>query len=91
MTNKPTPLLIAKQKGAKFCKEDYKLGWLFQDDTGYLWMVWGSSSNLENALKVAKQVVEEKANGTMVYLSEVPLERDKAIYEPLPEMKEVRT
>jgi 23S rRNA maturation-related 3'-5' exoribonuclease YhaM len=72
------PLLIAKQKDAKILKDDYKLGWLFQDDTCYLWTVWGSSNNLENAMKVAKQVIEEKGN-RKVYLSKIPLKRDEVV------------
>jgi 23S rRNA maturation-related 3'-5' exoribonuclease YhaM len=76
------PLLIAQQKNAKFLKDDYKLGWLFQDNTGYIWTVWGSSNNFENAVKVAKQVIDEQGKRT-VYLSKTPLERDKAVYEPL--------
>jgi len=87
--NNPSPLLIAKQKDARFLKDDYKLGWLFRDETGYLWVVWGSSNCIENALKIAKQVVSEKANSTKVYLSEIPLERDKAIYEEMPKLKEI--
>lgn len=88
--NSSAPLLIAKQKDAKFLKDDYKLGWLFQDNTGYLWTVWGSSRNLENATKAIKEVIEEKAQeGIIVYLSETPLERDKAIYEPLPKLIEI--
>lgn len=81
--NKELPLLIAKQKDAKILKDDYKLGWLLQDNTGYIWAVWGSSNNLENAIKVAKQTIDEKGERT-VYLSETPIERDKAIYETLP-------
>jgi hypothetical protein len=88
MSEYKLPLLIAKQKGAKILKDDYKLGWLIQDETGYLWTVWGSSNNLENAKKVAKQVIEEKGS-RMVYLSEVPIERGEVVYEPLPELKEV--
>ena len=83
MTDKQTlPLLIAQQKNARFLKEDYKLGWLFQDDTGYLWTVWGSTSNFENAIKIAKQVINEQGE-RIVYLSKTPIERDKAVYEPL--------
>lgn len=83
------PLLIAKQKDAKFLTDDYKLGWLFQDDTTYLWTVWGSSSNLKNALKVAKEVIAEKGD-RMVYLSEIPLERSKVVYEPLPNLIDIK-
>jgi hypothetical protein len=82
MNEKRLPLLIAQQKNARFLKDDYKLGWLFQDNTGYLWTVWGSSNNFENAMKVAKQVINEQGDRT-VYISKTPLERDKAIYEPL--------
>jgi hypothetical protein len=89
MISTPCPLLIAKQKDARFLKDDYKLGWLFRDENSYLWVVWGSSRNLENALKVAKQVVTEKANGTVVYLSETTLEKGEVICEPLPELKEM--
>ena len=31
MDNKLLPILIAKQKNAPILKDDYKLGWLYQD------------------------------------------------------------
>lgn len=82
------PLLIAWDKNAKLFKEDYKLGWLFQDDVSYLWTVWGSSPNLKNAFKVAKQVLEEHGD-RKIYLSEQPLARDTVVYGPLDGLKEI--
>lgn len=82
------PLLIARDKNAKICKEDYKLGWLFQDDVSYFWMVWGSSINLQSALKIAKQVLVEQGE-RKVYLSDRPLTRDAVVHGPLDGLKAI--
>ena len=89
MDNKLPPILIAKQKDAPILKDDYKLGWLYQNKKGYIWAVWGSSNNLGNALKAADDVIR-KQGPRPVYVSETPLERAKAIREPLPELTEMR-
>ena len=82
------PLLIAKQKNAKLLKDYYHLGWLMQDETGYYWVVWGCSSNIDNAMKVTKQLIEEK--GKMpIFISDTPIERGVIVHEPLPELREV--
>jgi hypothetical protein len=82
------PLLIAKQKDAKFCKDDYKLGWLYSDDTGYCWSTWGSTTTIKNALKIAKESVENAAL-RKIYLSETPIVRGIVVHEELPEFKEI--
>jgi hypothetical protein len=82
-------LLIAQQKGAKILKDDYKLGWLLQDETGYYWMVLGSSKTLELAMKCAKELIEQKGPMT-VYVSDAPITRGQIVREPLPELKEVQ-
>lgn len=68
------PLLIAKQKDARFMKDDYKLGWLMQgtEEEGWYWIVWGSTSKYDNVIKIANQVLTEKGDRA-VYLSEQPL------------------
>jgi hypothetical protein len=82
------PLLIARQKDAKFCKDDYKLGWLYSDNTGYYWSVWGSTTTIENALKIAKENVENTAS-RKIYLSEIPIEKGVVVHDDIPEFKEL--
>lgn len=83
------PILIAKQKDAKVLKDDFKIGWLIEDEIQYAWMVWGSSSNLDNALKVAREVISEKGNRP-VYVSDIPIERQVTLNKPIPELREVK-
>lgn len=47
----PLPLLISKQEGQTFLSDDYKLGWLVENDKEVYWMIWGSSKNKELAIK----------------------------------------
>jgi hypothetical protein len=82
------PLLIAKQKDAKFCKDDYKLGWLYSDDTGYYWSVWGSTRTIENAKKIAKENIEN-TESRKIYFSEIPILKGVIVHEELPEFKEL--
>ncbi len=65
------PLLIAKKEGIKICPDDYKVGWLMKDDT---WMIWGSCKDLKEALKCARDTINEKGERE-VYLSSVPLNK----------------
>lgn len=32
------PILLAKDKNARFMKDDYKIGWLAQDEKSWLWI-----------------------------------------------------
>ncbi|MGI6436393.1 MAG: hypothetical protein ACOX0F_13790 [Syntrophomonadaceae bacterium] len=66
------PLLIAKQKNRPILPDDYKLGWLFQDEKEGYWMIWGSCKNKETALSAAKEVLE-KQGARDVFISEMPL------------------
>ena len=80
------PLLIAKKEHQPICPDDYKLGWLFQDEKeGYwmiwfqdekegYWMIWGSCKNKETALSAVKEVLE-KQGVRDVFISEVPLSK----------------
>ena len=72
------PLLIAKDKNAKICKDDYKLGWLIQDKNEFIWMTWGSSSTYENAIRAAKDVLLKQGFRTVLF-SEIPLTTRKAV------------
>ena len=66
------PILLAKDRNAKFLKDDYKIGWLQKENNEWLWMVWGSASSLENAIKCAKDTISQKGERP-IYLSETPL------------------
>ena len=66
------PLLIAKKKDNVVCPDDYKVGWLFQDDKEVYWMIWGSSKNKEVALSCAKDVLDNNGDRE-VFISNVPL------------------
>lgn len=74
---KVLPLLISKEDNQTIRKDDYKLGWLFKDENGNkaYWMTWGSSANLESALKVAQEVIEEKGRRD-VFISDTPLTKN---------------
>ena len=66
------PILLAKDRNAKFLKDDYKIGWLKKEDENWLWIVWGSASSLENAIKCANDTITQKGERP-IYLSETPL------------------
>lgn len=66
------PILIAKDRNAIILKDDYKIGWFNRDGKEWLWTVWGSASNLENAIKYANDTVRQKGDRP-IYLSETPL------------------
>jgi hypothetical protein len=66
------PLLIAKKKNNVVCPNDYKVGWLFQDDKEAYWMIWGSSKNKEVALSCAKDVLNNNGDRD-VFISNIPL------------------
>lgn len=85
MKNEPLPLLIAKDKDAKICKDDYKLGWLTQDETGWLWTVWGSCKDFET---VKNHILKEKGD-RKVYLSEKPLSAKLEVQNEKLELKEL--
>ena len=65
-------ILISKKENQVICKDDYKIGWLYQGDGQSYWSTWGSFKNLECALKGVKNVLEEKGERE-VYLSDVRL------------------
>ena len=69
------PLLIAKDKNAKFLKDDYKLGWIMEDDTQIYWMVWGSSKDYETAMSAARDVLNQKGY-RKVFVSDNPVSRN---------------
>jgi len=70
----PLPLLIAKDKNAKILKDDYKLGWIMEDDKSIYWMVWGSSKTYDLAVGVARQVLSEQGE-LKVFVSDNPVPR----------------
>lgn len=69
------PILLAKDKNAKILKDDYKIGWLVQDEKSWLWIVWGSCKDLDTAIKCAKDTIEKKGDRP-VYISDKPLSKD---------------
>lgn len=66
------PILLAKDRNAKFLKDDYKIGWLNKEEEKWLWIVWGSASSLENAVKCANDTIIQKGERP-IFLSEKPL------------------
>jgi len=68
------PLLIAKEGNQTMLPDDYKLGWLFEDDKKAYWMIWASSKSKELALSVAKEVIEKQGKRN-IFLSDVPLSK----------------
>lgn len=66
------PILIAKDRNAIILKDDYKIGWLNRDGNEWLWIVWGSASSLENAIKCANDTIKQKGERP-IYFSEIPL------------------
>ena len=70
----PLPLLISKQEGQRFLPNDYKLGWLFEDDKEAYWVIWGSSKNKECALSAAKDVVKKQGKRD-IFISDTPLSK----------------
>lgn len=72
------PLLIAKDKNAKVLKEDYKLGWIMEDDESIYWTVWGSSKDYDTALSAVKDVLNKKGD-RKVFVSDNPVPRNLII------------
>lgn len=70
----PLPLLIAKDKDAVICKDDYHLGWLVQNDANWYWMVWGACKDRESAIRAKDNVLKEKGE-RQVFFSKKPLSR----------------
>lgn len=68
------PLLIAKDKNAKILKDDYKLGWIMEDEESVYWSVWGSSKNYDTAISAAKDVLNQQGN-RKVFVSDNPVPR----------------
>lgn len=66
------PLLISKQEGQLICPDDYKLGWLLQDEKEAYWSIWGSSKDKEHALSAAKDVLNKQGDRD-VFISDIPL------------------
>ena len=67
------PLLISKKDIPntpifKFFKEDYRIGYLYIDETKGYWSIWGSCENLDKAIKCVKDFIREKGYRD-VYLS----------------------
>jgi len=69
------PILLAKDRNAKFFKDDYKIGWLMQDGKSWLWIVWGSCKDLDTAIKCADDTIKEKGDRP-IYVSDEPLSKD---------------
>lgn len=84
------PILIAKDKNAKveFFKDDYKIGWLKREGERWLWMVWGSASNLDKAIKIANETIDKKGERP-IYLSEEPLVNAVIIQTELLNLKQL--
>lgn len=66
------PLLIAKRENQNILPDDYKLGWLFQDDKDSYWMIWGSSKDRNTALCCAKDTLQRQGNRD-VFIFDLPL------------------
>jgi len=73
--NMGLPILLAKDKNAKIMKDDYKIGWLTQDEKSWLWIVWGSYKDLDAAIKCANDTIKEKGDRP-IYISDEPLSKD---------------
>lgn len=67
-------ILISKQKNQRICPDDYKIGWLAIDETKGYWMIWGSCSSKENALKCARDTIKQKGERD-IFISDQPLEK----------------
>lgn len=80
-------LVIAKEQGKAICPDDYKLGWLFQDENEAYWMIWGSSKNKECALSCARDVLEKQGKRD-IFISDVPLSKHPT-KEQVASLKEV--
>jgi hypothetical protein len=70
----PVPLLIAKDRNAKICKDDFKVGWLQKSTVNkdWIWIVFGSCANFAHAKKCCEEIVQEKGD-RFVYYSVSPL------------------
>lgn len=68
------PILISKQKNQRICPDDYKIGWLMKDKEKGYWMIWGSCSNKQNALKYAKDTIKQKGERE-IFVSDELLEK----------------
>ncbi len=66
------PLLIAKDKNAKILKDDYKLGWMIEDNQSIYWAVWGSSKDYNTAISAAKDVLFQKGD-RKIFVSDNPM------------------
>ena len=76
-------ILISKRKNQVICPEDYKIGWLYQDDKQQsYWSIWGSAKDLKNALNYARKTIQEKGNKE-VYLSSVALDKNLTLEQTL--------
>jgi hypothetical protein len=83
------PLLIAKDKNAKFLKDDYKLGWIMEDDTQIYWTVWGSSKDYKTAISAAKNVLNQKGD-RKVFVSDNPVPRNCVINKEECNFREIK-
>jgi hypothetical protein len=75
VNNMPLPLLIAKDKNAKFLKNDYKLGWILEDDESFYWSVWGSSKDYDTAMSAAKDLLNQKGY-RKIFVSNNPIPKE---------------
>jgi hypothetical protein len=82
------PILIAKDRNAIVLKDDYKIGWLNRDGIEWLWTVWGSAANLENAIKCANDTIKQKCERP-IYLSETPLIKGNIVQTEKLDMKQL--
>lgn len=83
------PLLIAKDKNAKVLKNDYKLGWIMEDNKSIYWMVWGSSKDYNTAILAAKDVLKEKEITTKIFVSDNPVPRNYIISKTECDFREI--
>ena len=78
-------ILISKRVRVNqvICPEDYKIGWLYQDDKlQSYWSIWGSAKDLKSALNCARKAIQEKGNKE-VYLSSVALDNNLTLEQAL--------
>ncbi len=75
-------ILISKKEGIKVCPDDYKIGWLYQDDKEAYWSVWGSCKDFKAALKCARDTINKKGEKE-VYLSSILLDKHLTLEQML--------
>ena len=83
------PILIAQTRNAIILKKRYRLGWFLNHGDDWCWYVWGSSKNLESAIKLAEKTVKEKGY-RQIFVSDKPLIKTKKIQNEIIELTEIK-